>query len=95
VAWMSIIETPVEILQDIDLGDERPHMECCRRKAFLCGAPYHLELSGAIAGLMEKIPDDTCDRCVEKATDSLCPPWYPTHMHCPLAPSTLWVPRCP
>lgn len=81
VARMSITETPVEVTApvvfDIELGDERPHIECCRVTRFYCGAPYHPELSAS----EENNPDELCEVCFKILEDNEC---HRGHRHCPI-----------
>jgi hypothetical protein len=58
----------------------KPHIRCCERDTFYCGAPFHpeAEATGAVH------EDDACTRCVDRRYELLCPPDRPTHQHCAL-----------
>lgn len=76
---MTLIETPVTIDFALDLGDELPHIECCRKEAFLCGKEHHPELTAV------KTDPECCKTCIAILEQSLCPAFRPTHVHCPLS----------
>lgn len=82
---MTIIETPVTItteqLDALIEAEEYPHFECCRLDIFLCGRDYHPELVATDADIAEH---KYCQTCAEIAKGMACPPWMPTHDHCPI-----------
>jgi hypothetical protein len=68
----------ITTLDDIELGDEHPHLECCRVERFFCGRPFHPELS---ACELESPGDEVCARCMEILHDNHC---WRGHQHCPI-----------
>ena len=69
-----------EIITEISLGDERPHIACCIADAFFCGRPFHPEL----LAVEDDKEEDCCKTCIDIRYDMLCPPHSPKHSHCPL-----------
>ncbi len=80
---MSIAETPVTVhgideLLDLDLGNEVPHLECCRVERFFCGTQFHEELSAPRLG----VPiEEVCPNCVQIFAEHAC---WRGHQHCPI-----------
>jgi hypothetical protein len=81
---MTVTETPVELtnlsLEEFEemLGDERPHLECCRVERFFCGRPYHPELA---AHETDTPTDEICEKCLQILNDHAC---WRGHQHCPI-----------
>lgn len=94
---MSITETPVTIgleeLDDLEQLDAEGHIKCCRADRFLCGADFHPE--AVAGGMFEQVGDDTCQVCCQIGYQALCPPWKPTHAHCPIPSVILQDLICP
>lgn len=70
--------TPIDELLDLDLGDEHPHLECCRVERFFCGKPFHPELSAP--GLNAPF-DEVCTDCSRIMAENWC---HRGHQHCPI-----------
>lgn len=80
---MSDTMAPPEEIVDLDDwfadSDDDLHAECCAKKEFICGHPYHPE---AVAS---KADAETCDECIELLIGGACPTVsHPRHFHCPL-----------
>lgn len=58
--------------------DDDVHVECCSKALFLCGAEYHPEAA------THDPTEDACEACIEVIDQGRCPPFRPTHFHCPL-----------
>ena len=74
----SPVETIDESPFEIELGDEQPHLECCRVERFFCGRPYHPELS---ALEMDAPEDEVCAKCMKILHAHAC---WRGHQHCPI-----------
>jgi hypothetical protein len=92
VARVTVTETPVEVVPSTvwepELGNEHPHIECCRAPRFYCGAGYHPELSAGD----EHERDDLCTDCVKILEESQC---WRGHQHCPIPSPFLGGFVCP
>ena len=65
-------------LDDIELGDVNPHLECCRVDRFYCGAAYHPEAS---ASETDAPFDEVCETCIDILHANHC---WRGHQHCPI-----------
>ena len=74
----SPVEETVEDPFDVELGEEQPHLECCRMERFFCGHPYHPELS---ALEMNSPEGEVCEECMEILHANHC---WRGHQHCPI-----------
>lgn len=64
------------VLEESVLEGDSPHIKCCLRDLFLCGAQWHPEAAAVVGDPL----DEVCRRCHELAEDAQCG----GHVHCPL-----------